>query len=670
MLSTSAIALTLACASASPPAAPAPDTTRYTVLMAGRAAGFQSSWADPDGTLRYAFEFNDRGRGSQIAERLVLGSDGRPTRIELTGHDYFKNAVNERFDTQDGKAVWRSSSEHDSTTTPGYYVSVDGAPEETALLARALLAAPDGRLAVLPAGEARIEKVEELPLRATGDSTTASHYEIQGLGLSPTPIWLDRDGRFFAQGTSWFMVIRQGFESAAPDLIRSQDRYSARRGGELAARLARRPGGAVVFRNANLFDAASGRSRPHTTVVVRGDRIVAVGSDGRVAVPAGSETMDLAGHALLPGLWDMHVHINDGDGILQLAAGVTTVRDMGNDMEELLQRRRRFDAGELLGPRIIMAGLVDGPGPYTAPIKVVADDSATATAVVNRYADSGYVQLKIYSSVRPTLVPFLAAEAHRRGMRVSGHVPAFMTAEQAVRAGYDEIQHENFLFLNFWFDSVPDTRTPARFTAVAERAASLDLGSARVRAFVDVLRSHHTVLDPTINVFENLLVARKGAVDPGYAAVADRVPPLVRRGFLAGGLPVPEGKDQRYHDSFQTMLRFLKQLHDAGIPIVAGTDAFAGFALHRELELYVAAGIPAPEVLRIATLGAARVMKRDADLGSIAPGKQADLVVVDGDPARRIGDIRRVSLVMKGGTVFQPAQLYQAVGIRQPAGQP
>jgi hypothetical protein len=670
MLPNLALALTLLSTGAPAPVPPATDTTHYTVLMAGRPAGSQRSWTDPDGTLRFAFEFNDRGRGPKIDEQIVLGSGGLPSRIALSGHDYFKSAVDERFETRASGSAWRSSSEHDSSGAPGFYLSVDGAPEEQALLVRALLAAAGGRLALLPAGEARVEKVEDLRAGTSGDSITLSHYELHGLGLAPTAVWLDRDRRFFAQGTSWLMVIRQGFEAAAADLIRHQDQYAARRGGELAVRLAHRPAGVVVFRNANLFDAASGRSRPHTTVVVRGDRIVAVGPDGRVAVPTGAETTDLTGRALLPGLWDMHVHINDVDGILQLAAGVTTVRDMGNDMEELLERRRRFEKGELLGPRIIMAGLVDGPGPYTAPIKVVADDSAAATAVVNRYADSGYVQLKIYSSVRPALVPFLAAEAHRRGMRVSGHVPAFMTAEQAVLAGYDEIQHENFLFLNFWLDSVPDTRTPARFTAVAERAASLDLGSARVRAFVDLLRTHRTVLDPTINVFENLLVARKGVVDPGYATIADRLPPLVRRGFLSGGLPVPDGKDQRYRDSFQAMLRFLKQLHDAGIPIVAGTDAFPGFALHRELELYVASGIPAPEVLRIATLGAARVMKREVDLGSIAPGKQADLIVVDGDPARRISDIRQVSLVMKGGTMYRTAELYEALRIRHPAGQP
>jgi imidazolonepropionase-like amidohydrolase len=211
---------------------------------------------------------------------------------------------------------------------------------------------------------------------------------------------------------------------------------------------------------------------------------------------------------------------------------------------------------------------------------------------------------------------------------------------------------------------VGDTRTPVRFTAVAERGALLDLGSERVRAFVRLLKERGTALDPTVNAFEELFVARKGVVEPGFAAVADRLPPQVRRGFLAGGLPIPEGMDQRYRDSFAAMLRFLKVMYDAGIPIEAGTDAFPGFAYPRELELYVQAGIPPSAVLQIATLNAARIMGRDSVLGSIAPGKLADLILVDGDPAERISDIRRVTLVVKDGMVYEPAALYRAIGVR------
>ena len=164
-------------------------------------------------------------------------------------------------------------------------------------------------------------------------------------------------------------------------------------------------------------------------------------------------------------------------------------------------------------------------------------------------------------------------------------------------------------------------------------------------------------------MFEGSYVARKGTMSPGFVAAADRLPPQVRRGFLTGGLPVPEGKDQIYRDSFANMMKLVGMLYDAGIPIVAGTDGLSGFALHRELELYVQAGIPAPAVLRIATLGAATVMHRDDRLGTIAPGKLADLVIVDGDPTVHISDIRRVRTVVKDGNVFDAMEVAAAIGV-------
>jgi imidazolonepropionase-like amidohydrolase len=148
------------------------------------------------------------------------------------------------------------------------------------------------------------------------------------------------------------------------------------------------------------------------------------------------------------------------------------------------------------------------------------------------------------------------------------------------------------------------------------------------------------------------------------APVSDRLPAQIRRDFVRGGLPVPEGMDQRYRDSYQAMLRFLKKLYDSGVPIVAGTDALAGFTLHRELENYVAAGIPTQKVLQLATLGAAREAKHDGESGSIAPNKAADLILVDGDPAARISDIRRVVTVIKAGTLYEAGALYEALGVR------
>src|SRR5437763_1094245 len=203
-----------------------------------------------------------------------------------------------------------------------------------------------------------------------------------------------------------------------------------------------------------------------------------------------------------------------------------------------------------------------------------------------------------------------------------------------------------------------------RNTAVGEHAAELDLGSEPVRAFLRLLKERHTVVDPTLNIYEDLFTARAAEVRPSLAPLADRLPYQVRRTLFGGSLAIPPAQEQRYRDSYRACVAMVRLLHDGGIPLVAGTDSAAGFDLHRELELYVAAGLPAPEVLRIATLGAARVMKLDRDLGTIAPGKLADLILVDGDPTRSISDIRRVVLTVKDGVIYDPAELYRSVGVK------
>jgi hypothetical protein len=640
--------------------------TRYTVILVGNRAGFQTSTVRADGAREFAYEYKDRGRGPKYKTTIRLDAAGLPVSLDTSGNDYLKAPVSETFTFEGGVARWKNSAEagEKRLATGAFYNSMNGAPEEFALLARALLKAPGGRLPLLPEGEAAIARTGELTLKEGDGTRRVISYEVTGLGFTPSTIWLDEDGSFFASVSAWLSVVREGWEASLPTLLRKQDELEAGRTARLAHALTRRPTTPLAFTNANLFDSETGRTIPHTTVVVEGNRVKAVGRDGKVSVPKNAEVLDARGRTLMPGLWDMHVHLSPNDGLMHVAAGVTSVRDMGNDIDTLLALRSKIDAGEEVGPRIMMAGLMDGRGPYAGPTKVLVDTEEEARAAVDNFARLGYSQIKIYSSIKPELVPKLVALAHARGLRVSGHVPAFMSAEQFVRAGADEFQHINFFVLNFLFDDVKDTRTPVRFTAVADRAATIDLSSARVRSFVELLKERKTVVDPTVNIFEGMFTDRPGRIPAGYAPVAERLPPQVRRYLLAGGLPVPEGKDERYRESAKALLRMIKMLYDAGVTLVAGTDATPGFALHRELELYAEAGIPANEVLRIATMGAARVMKRDGELGSIAPGKLADLILVEGDPARRISDIRRVTLVVKDGAVYDTAALYRSIGVR------
>ncbi|MBZ5492728.1 MAG: amidohydrolase family protein [Acidobacteriia bacterium] len=646
------------------PSSEAAKSARYTFILSGNKAGYESSTRNPDGSLQVHFEFNDRGRGPNVNEKIRIGKDGIPLEIEITGVDYLKAPVDERFSFKQGVASWKNRSEegHKSTNGKAFYASISGATEETGLLAQVLLAAPGHRLPLLPEGEASIEKRGDLKINANGQSRTVAQYAISGLGFSPVPLWLEQDGKFFAFVSSWNSVIPEGWESAAADLLKEQDKFDNERSKKLAQTLAHKPTSPLVFVHANLFDSESAQMLPNRTVVITGNKITAVGADGQVPLPKNAETIDATGKTLMPGLWDMHVHVAPGDGLLHMACGVTSVRDLANDTDFLIQTRSRFDAGTEIGPRIVMAGFIDGRGPYQGPTKVFADTEEEAKAAIDNYAKLGYIQIKVYSSLKPELLPKIVEMAHAHGMRVSGHVPSGINAEQFVRDGVDEIQHMNFIFLNF-MPQLKDTRTPARFTEVAAHGAEIDPKSEQVQDFIQLLKEHKIVLDPTLSIFESMIDDRPGKMAQGYAAVADSMPAQVRRGFLYGGLPVPAGQDQRYQDSFQRMLDMAKAFYDSGVPIVAGTDSLAGFALHRELELYVKAGIPAPKVLQLATLGAARVVKRDGELGSIAPGKLADVILVDGDPATHISDIRRVKTVVKDGIVFQVADMDKALGV-------
>jgi imidazolonepropionase-like amidohydrolase len=291
------------------------------------------------------------------------------------------------------------------------------------------------------------------------------------------------------------------------------------------------------------------------------------------------------------------------------------------------------------------------------------DTAEQAVQDVDWYADHGYAQIKIYSSVKPELVPIIADRAHARGLRVSGHVPAFMSARQFVEGGADEIQHINFIELNFLFPEVKETRNRDRFIKVAEHARDFTPNKPEVSEFIAFLKQHHTVLDPTMDAFEGLFCGNPAVVMPGLEDITPRFPPQVRRQLLSGALEVPKDKEAAYHEAFPAMLRLLKALHDAGITIIPGTDNLAGYMLHHELELYVRAGIPAAEVLRMATLTPALVMGVNKDRGVIAAGKLADMVLIDGDPTQDIRDINKIKTVIKGGKVYDPAAIEKALGI-------
>jgi len=444
----------------------------------------------------------------------------------------------------------------------------------------------------------------------------------------------------------------------------AQEKMDAELSRRLAQEMTHIPKGDLVIRNARLFDPRDLSVTPGRSVLVRGERIIRIEAYSDLKPAADAEIIDAQGRFLMPGLWDNHQHFGSAeDGALDLANGVTSARDMANDTDTFLERVARFDNGSELGPRVLKAGIIDGTGEFAGPTKMRADTAAEALKDVAWYAAHGYVQMKIYSSIKPELVPIIADRAHALGMRVSGHVPAFMSARQFIEGGADEIQHFNFIELNFLFPEVKETRNRDRFIKVAERAREFTPDKPEVREFINFLKQHHTVLDPTINVFEGLFCGDPAAITPGLEDVVPRFPAQVRRVMRSGALEAPPDKVAAYKEAFPAMLGLLKAVYDAGVTIIPGTDELSGYTLHHELELYVRAGIPASEVLRMATLTPAIVMGVNKDRGVIAGGKLADMILVDGDPTKEIRDVRKITTVIKGGRVYDPAKIEKVLGI-------
>ena len=646
-------------------AAPPPRVERRVVVSLSRPSGSSITTTASDGTIAVSLEVLQNGRGPKVDARLALGADGSVASFEAHGHHEMGTTIDERFSREGPRARWQSLEERGDREAPprAFFVPMATVPDVMGILTRALLRS-NGRLALLPDGEATLARSADATVRAGAQQRHLVGYAISGLELTPSHVWMNDDGSWFGIVSPWFSVVPEGWESAIEPLIAKQEESDRTRDARNAKELAHAPpAGGVAYTHARVLDVERGAWLADRTVIVTGDTIRSITPAASAKVPPGASVVDLTGKALLPGLWDMHAHLGDADGALDIASGVTTVRDVGNDPDKLDDYKKRYDGGQAIGPRVVRFGFIEGRNEKAASSKVTAETEAEADAAVASYAARGYEGIKIYNSVRPELVPRLAREAHARGMAVTGHVPVHMLASEAVRAGYDGVEHVNMLFLNFFATHETDTRDTTRFTLVGDQAAAFDLSAKPARDFFALLREHHTVIDPTVDAFEDLLVGEQGKIVPGLEAVAARVPVQTARGFLVGGLP-RAGKEATYRASFEKLLAMVKALHDAKVPLVVGTDAMAGLMFHHELALYARAGIRNADILRMATLDAARALGMEKKAGSIAPGKVADLIVVDGDPLARIADAGHVVSTMRGGVTFDAAAVYATVGVR------
>jgi len=624
------------------------DTTHFVVLNHGRPAGEMLVLAAGDTTIvRYHHYDRQRGARSEaryrIRNREVLA--GEAWQLPLYGNipSPFP-APNDRFEVARDSVFWGTT---DSTrrgaarSTGAFYRLRSGTLFDQAVLARHLLAQPNRAATLLPAGTARVEVVRDSTFRIGSARQRARLVMVyNGNFPVPTGLWLDERGEPLAGQVGWFITVRRGIEPLLPAFRAIEIAFRDAQGAELARRLAPSPAAAIAVINGDVFDSERAVVLPRTTVLVRGDRIVAVGPD--VAIPADARIIDASGKTVIPGLWDMHGHLQhitqSTRSLSDLSQGITTMRDLAADTDVAVSHRDRAARGEIVSPRVILGGFMEGPGHWAGPSDVLVRTEAEARAWVARYDSLGYRQIKLYNLVHPDLVPPIAEETRRRGMRLSGHVPRGITTQTAVRLGFDEINHAAFLFSTFYQDSLYWPVMRAYSTVSQIVAPHLDVEGADVTAMIDLFRERGTVIDGTWQLW----MSSRGGAPLGLG-----IPSAPTR-------EIAERADANY-------LRMLKRLFDAGVPLVPGTD---GSDLRGELELYERAGIPAAQVLRIATYVPATVMGETKDYGSIAPGKIADLAIIDGKPHERIRDVRNVRQVMRAGRLYESATLEAALNRR------
>ncbi len=661
------------------------ETLRYVALVdGGKPAGHQVVTTGDDGVTHVDYIFKDNGRGPELKERFTLADDGTFLTYEVKGTSTFGAPVQESFSRKDAQAQWKSTSDHGQQTVAGtaLYSALAGTPAGFSVALAALAKRPDGKLPLIPSGTLTMRPIAQAQVSRDGSGKDTNKRPVQlvamtGVGLTPTFAWATTgaEPRLFAFISPGYMqLIEDGWQGNAAALEAQQKQAEGEMLVDMAQRLRHPLAGSTVIRNARVFDSESATLGPVVDVLVRNGRIDSIrnrawatsdhGAAERNQPTLANNVIEANGRVLLPGLFDMHGHVGRWDGGLNLAAGVTTVRDMGNDNATLQQLLAEEKAGTLMSPRVVAAGFIEGESKMSARNGFVIKDLAEAKKAVDWYAGNGYPQIKIYNSFPKALLRDTAAYAHAKGLRVSGHVPAFMRAQDVVEQGYDEIQHINQVLLNFFVDEKTDTRTLQRFYLPAEKTAALDFDSKPVQDFIALLAAKQIVIDPTLTTFD-FLRQRPGELSKAYASVAGHMPPDIQRGLRSAEMNIPDDATAaRYNRSYEKMVELVGRMYKAGVPIVAGTDAIPGFTLHRELELYVQAGLTPAQALQVATWNGAKYAQVLDDRGSIAPGKRADLLLVDGDPTTSISDIRKVALVIKGDSAYYPSEIHEALGIK------
>jgi imidazolonepropionase-like amidohydrolase len=643
---------------------------KFTLHKFEQAIGQENYEISRDGdsvVVKMDFKFTDRGSPVPLTATFRGAQDLTPQAFEIKGQTARPVSIDEAITVDAGRVQFRTrTKQSDSAAPTGPFFTIRGYAPTTMQMLMVRYWATHGspaQLATLPSGSVKVEPRGRDTVRVGTKDEKLDRFTIEGLIWGRETLWFDANRKLVAAVTTdaefdHFEAIRDGYESALGDFVGRAGADGMSALAEVSKGISGSRASTIAIVGGTLIDGTGAAPIADAAVVIRKGRILAVGPRSKVRIPKHANIVDAHGKTILPGLWDMHAHFEQVEwGPIYLAAGVTTVRDCGNEIEFITAVRDAIAKGRGLGPRLLLAGIVDGTGTLTIGVERV-DTPEQARMWTDRYHAAGFQQMKIYSSVKLEELKIVADEAHRLGMTVTGHVPEGLNAYQTIAAGQDQINHIEYIA------DIMHSPYPSEMSRIEKMkaTANLDLDSADAQKALLFLKEHHTVVDPTIALFEfyTATTAKPPATfEPGVNKVA---PELAEQ--LTDIAP-PTERSEIGEKVFEKELAIVGALHRAGIPVVAGTDqTVPGHSLHREIELYVQAGFTPMEAIQAATIAPARAMGLDKESGTIENAKRGDLILLNGNPLDDIHNIRNVEYVITGGTMYHTAELWQSVGFK------
>ena len=617
-------------------------------------------------SVKMNFKFTDRGTPVPMTATFRAAQDLTPQAFEIKGKNSRLSTIDEAVEVQPEKILLRDRDKWTEAARPKEFFTIAGYAPATMQMFMVRYWATHGspaELRTLPTGSVKVEPRGKDTISIDGKDESLDRYTIEGLIWGRETLWFDANRNLVAEVSTdaefdHFEAIRDGYESALGTFVSRSGADGMATLADISKNISGSHADTLALVGGTLIDGTGAAAVPDSVVVIHDGRIVAAGPRASVKVPGDAKVVDAHGKTIMPGLWDMHAHFEQVEwGPIYLAAGVTTVRDCGNEFEFITAVRDAVAKGQGLGPRILAAGVVDGSGPLALGVARV-DTPEQSKMWVDKYHDAGFQQMKIYSSVKLDEIKVIADEAHRLGMTVTGHIPEGLDAYQGVNAGMDQINHIQYIDQIMLPPLPKEADGQARLKAQAE----IDLNSPEAQKAIAFLKEHNTVIDPTLVIFEFITASTAkppASFEPGVAKIA---PELAQ--VLVDVSP-PSPLQPLIDKSFAKELEIVGALHRAGIRIVAGTDqTVPGYSLHRELELYVQAGFTPMEAIQAATIVPARVMGVDKELGTIEPGKRADMIILSANPLDDIHNTRKVESVITNGTMYDTAPLWTSVGFK------